>query len=79
VVAEIFLYGFISAFGWWTANHYVIEPHFPDPIEKKVKKDEQDKRDTTTLRCAGKSLGTRDDCGSESSRNADLHSDKGKP
>ena len=36
MVAEIFLYGFISAFGWWTANHYVIEPHFPDPIEKKI-------------------------------------------
>jgi hypothetical protein len=36
MVAELFLYGFISAFGWWTANHYVIEPHFPDPIEKKI-------------------------------------------
>jgi hypothetical protein len=36
MILEIFLYGFISAFGWWTANHYIIEPHFPPPIEKKV-------------------------------------------
>jgi len=35
MVLEIFLYGFISAFGWWGATHYVIEPHFPPPIEKK--------------------------------------------
>ena len=35
MIAEIFLYGFISAFGWWTANHYVIDPHFPPPIVKK--------------------------------------------
>ena len=76
MVAEIFLYGFISAFGWWTANHYVIEPHFPEPIEKKVTKDDQDKRDTGTLRCARKPFGDRDNCGSEPSRNANLHSDK---
>ena len=78
MVAEIFLYGFISAFGWWSANHYVIGPHFPDPVEKKVKND-QDKRDTATLRCARKSVGTGNDCGSESPRDADLHSDKSKP
>ena len=30
MIAEIFLYGFITAFGWWTATHYVIEPHFPE-------------------------------------------------
>ena len=35
MILEIFVYGFISAFGWWTANHYVIEPHFPPAIEKK--------------------------------------------
>ena len=34
MIIEIFLYGFISAFGWWSANHYVIEPHFPPKIEK---------------------------------------------
>ena len=38
MIIEIFLYGFISAFGWWTAQHYVIEPHFPPPIEKKEDK-----------------------------------------
>ena len=36
MIVEFLLYGFISAFGWWTANHYVIEPYFPPPIEKKV-------------------------------------------
>jgi len=44
MVIEIFLYGFISAFGWWSATHYVIEPHFPPPIEKKVEKKEEDKK-----------------------------------
>lgn len=37
---EIFLYGFISAFGWWTANHYIIQPYFPPPIEKIEEKKE---------------------------------------
>lgn len=34
------LYGFISAFGWWGANHFVIEPVLEKPasIEKKVDK-----------------------------------------
>lgn len=41
MIAEIFLYGFISAFGWWTANHYVIEPHFPPKIERKQDEDKQ--------------------------------------
>jgi hypothetical protein len=34
MIFEIFAYGFITAFGWWSANHYVIEPYFPPPIEK---------------------------------------------
>ena len=38
MILEILAYGFFSAFGWWTANHYIIEPHFPPPIEKKVEK-----------------------------------------
>ena len=32
------MWGFLSAFGWWGANHYVIEPYFPPPIEKKETK-----------------------------------------
>jgi hypothetical protein len=28
------MYGFITAFGWWSANHYIIDPYFPPPIEK---------------------------------------------
>jgi hypothetical protein len=27
--------GFFSAIGWYGANHYVIEPYFPPPIERK--------------------------------------------
>ena len=33
------MYGFVSAFGWWGANHYVIEPHLegkPTTMEKEV-------------------------------------------
>ena len=29
MIASIFLYGFVSAFGWWTANYAVIDPYFP--------------------------------------------------
>ena len=27
MIGEMLIYGFVSAFGWWGANHYVIEPH----------------------------------------------------
>jgi hypothetical protein len=39
MILEILCYGFFSAFGWWAANHYVIEPHFPPPIERKVEEE----------------------------------------
>ncbi|CAB4133522.1 hypothetical protein UFOVP257_244 [uncultured Caudovirales phage] len=35
MIFELLAYGFFSAFGWWAANHYVIEPHFPPAIEQK--------------------------------------------
>lgn len=35
MIIEVFVYGFITAFGWWSANHYVIEPYFPPAIERK--------------------------------------------
>lgn len=38
-MAEMLLYGFISAFGWWGANHFVIEPHLegkPATMEREV-------------------------------------------
>jgi len=35
---EVVVYGFFTAFGWWGANHYVIEPYFPPPIERKEEK-----------------------------------------
>jgi len=38
MVLEIVMWGFLSAFGWWGANHYVIEPYFPPPIEKNQEK-----------------------------------------
>lgn len=34
---EYILIGALSAIGWWTSNHYVIEPYFPDPIPKVAK------------------------------------------
>jgi len=34
-ILEVIVYGFFTAFGWWGANHYVIEPYFPPPIEHK--------------------------------------------
>lgn len=39
-MGEMLLYGFVSAFGWWGANHFVIEPVFEKPasIEKKIEK-----------------------------------------
>ncbi len=35
MVLEIVMWGFLSAFGWWGAQHYVIEPYFPPPIDRK--------------------------------------------
>lgn len=43
MILEILAYGFFSAFGWWAANHYIIDPHFPPPIEKKIEQDKKDK------------------------------------
>jgi hypothetical protein len=43
MVLEVIMWGFLSAFGWWGANHYVIEPYFPPPIEKKAEPKEQAK------------------------------------
>lgn len=34
-VAYIIIGG-LSAIGWWGANHYIIEPYFPPPIEKRI-------------------------------------------
>jgi hypothetical protein len=35
IVATWVVVGFFSAIGWYGANHYVIEPYFPPPIERK--------------------------------------------
>lgn len=43
-MGEMILYGFMSAFGWWSANHFVIEPHFPPPIEKKIERKQTEKK-----------------------------------
>jgi hypothetical protein len=39
LIIEWTIVGFFSAIGWWGANHYVIEPHFPPTITTE-KKDE---------------------------------------
>ena len=38
----MFLYGFVSAFGWWSANHYVIEPVFEKPATMERKDDREE-------------------------------------
>ena len=40
-ILEVIVYGFFSAFGWWGANHYVIEPYFP---ESKIEAKETSKK-----------------------------------
>jgi len=35
MVLELLFAGFVSAIGWWSANHFVIEPYFPPKIERK--------------------------------------------
>ena len=40
-ILEVIVYGFFTAFGWWGANHYVIEPYLPPPIERKVETKKQ--------------------------------------
>ena len=32
---EYIIIGALSALGWWGANHYIIEPYAPPPIERK--------------------------------------------
>jgi hypothetical protein len=38
MLGEMLMYGFVSAFGWWGANHFVIEPVFEKPatLEKET-------------------------------------------
>jgi hypothetical protein len=39
MIIEWLLIGFFSAIGWWGANHYVIEPYFPESTKtENVKK-----------------------------------------
>ena len=38
LIAEYIVIGFLSAIGWWSANHYVIEPHFPSKVEQSEQK-----------------------------------------
>jgi len=47
MILEVIVYGFFTAFGWWGANHYVIEPYFPEPVAK-VKKAEEKKEITVS-------------------------------
>jgi hypothetical protein len=46
MIVEYIIIGFLSAIGWWGANHYVIEPYFPEPIvkEKKVEEHKEEKK-----------------------------------
>ena len=43
MIVELLIAGFFTAIGWWGANHYVIEPYFPAPVERKVEQKEEPK------------------------------------
>jgi hypothetical protein len=45
MIIEYIVIGFLSAIGWWGANHYVIEPYFPEPIVKEKKADVEEKKE----------------------------------
>jgi hypothetical protein len=40
-ILTVVVYGFFTAFGWWGAQHYVIEPYFPEPIKKEKKQNDE--------------------------------------
>jgi len=44
---EYILVGALSALGWWGSTHYIIEPYFPPPIERKKDDTTGDKNVTT--------------------------------
>jgi len=52
-IFEVVVYGFFTAFGWWGANHYVIEPYFPPPLERKEEKKEEPKNGTNKEKNVG--------------------------
>ena len=52
-ILEVVVYGFFTAFGWWGANHYVIEPYFPPPLERKEEKKEEPKNGTNKEKNVG--------------------------
>jgi hypothetical protein len=41
MITEMLLYGFVSAFGWWGANHFVIEPVFEKPATMEKEQQQQ--------------------------------------
>ena len=47
-ILEVVVYGFFTAFGWWGANHYVIEPYFPPAIERKEEHNDRTKEKDKT-------------------------------
>jgi hypothetical protein len=53
MVIEYIFIGFLSALGWWGANHYVIEPYFPPPIERKEQQKEEPKNGTAKEKNVG--------------------------
>lgn len=52
VIAELLVGGFFSALGWWSANHFVVEPYLdPNPVsleKKQEKKDDKSERKDTS-------------------------------
>lgn len=43
MIGELLIAGFFSAMGWWSANHFVIEPYWDDKPAALEKEKEQQK------------------------------------
>ena len=58
---EYIFIGFMSAMGWWGANHYVIIPYFPpDPPSRAEREAEEKKAKLESLKEAKKDDGTKE-------------------
>jgi len=44
MILEIVMWGFFSALGWWGAQHYIIEPYLPPPMERKDERPKETER-----------------------------------
>ena len=44
MIVEYVFIGFLSAMGWWGANHYVIIPYFPPDPPSRAEREAAEKK-----------------------------------